>query len=101
MGRQSDELKDYYTVEELAGLLRVTDKVIHNMARAGELAHYMVGRVMRFRREDVEALLSSMKMVVQQGAAKQPVKCMKPIKPLIIGLGCIVAAAAWKWKKRG
>lgn len=52
-----DELKEYYTVEELASLLRVTDVAIEKLAQGGEIAHDVAGAVMRIPRREVEKLL--------------------------------------------
>lgn len=92
MGRRSDQMKEYYTANELARLLRVTDKVIYQMARAGELAHDVAGRVMRFHRADVEHLLPN-------EAAGEPAPRPAPgRKKIAFGvLGCaVLGALAWQ-----
>lgn len=49
--------QEFYTVKELADLLRVTEMTIYRWVKRGELAAYQIGRVMRFRRDDIEAFL--------------------------------------------
>jgi len=105
MGRRSDEMKDYYTAGELAALMRVADKVIYEMARAGKLAHHMAGQVMRFRRADVEPLLTARVDTTESEAA--PEQAPGPIpapgrKKMALGvLGCaVLAAIAWQRARR-
>ena len=52
-----DELKEYYTVEELAALLRVTDAAIEKWEQGGEIVGDAFGAMTRFPRREVEKLL--------------------------------------------
>ena len=52
-----DELKEYYTVEELAALLRVTNAAIEKWYQGGEIAGDAFGAMTRFPRREVEKLL--------------------------------------------
>ncbi len=49
--------QEFYTVKELAKLLRVTEMTIYRLVKRGEIATYHIGRVMRFRRDDIEGFL--------------------------------------------
>ena len=49
--------QEFYTVKELAKLLRVTEMTIYRWVKHRELVAYQIGRVMRFRRDDIEAFL--------------------------------------------
>ena len=49
--------QEFYTVKELAELLRVTEMTIYRLVKRGEIAAHHIGRVMRFRRVDIEAFL--------------------------------------------
>lgn len=51
----------FYTAQELAQLLRVTENTIYRMAKRGQLPFYCIGRAIRFRRRDVETYLQSVK----------------------------------------
>ena len=58
MGDAMAELpQEFYTVKELAKLLRVTEMTIYRLVKRGEIATYHIGRVMRFRRDDIEGFL--------------------------------------------
>lgn len=53
--------QEFYTVRELAKLLRLNPQTIYRIERRGELKGYMVGRAKRFRRTDIEAFLARCK----------------------------------------
>ena len=46
------------SADEAAAYLGVSLSTIHRLTRAGELAHVRVGRLIRFRREDLDAFLA-------------------------------------------
>lgn len=52
-----DDLKEYYTVGELAAVLRMTDVAIEKLAHGGEIAHDIVGAAIRIPRHEAEKLL--------------------------------------------
>jgi excisionase family DNA binding protein len=60
---KSKAAPEFYTTQELAEKLRVAKITIYRMADRGELPPYNIGRVRRFRREDVEAFLERCKGV--------------------------------------
>ena len=45
------------TVKEVAEWLRVTPITVHRMVKQGRLKVYHIGKQLRFRREDIDALL--------------------------------------------
>ena len=54
--------KEFYTVKELAELLAVNPMTVYRMVDRGELpVHIIGGRTKRFRREDIEKYLQSVK----------------------------------------
>jgi excisionase family DNA binding protein len=83
-----DELKEYYTVEELAALLRVTDAVIEKLAHGGEIAHDIVDAAIRIPRHEAEKLLGKRRRVKIRRAG-------------FAGLGLLVAVAGalFAWQK--
>jgi excisionase family DNA binding protein len=50
---------EFYTVGQLAELLQLTPMTIYRMVRRGELACHAIGRIKRFRRDDVETFLEN------------------------------------------
>ncbi len=49
-------MQEFYTVEELAELLRVKPVTIYRMHKRGELKGIRIGRVLRFPREEVDRI---------------------------------------------
>ena len=85
-----DELKEYYTVEELATVLRVTDAAIEKLVQAGELAADIGEAALRIPREEAEKLIGKRNRVKLRRAG-------------LAGLGFLAAVAgvaAWKMKRR-
>lgn len=54
-------LKEFYTAQELAAILEVNPRTILRLEQRGELKSHRIGRVKRFRREDIEAYLKKSK----------------------------------------
>ena len=53
--------REFYTAQELAQMLRVTEMTIYRMAKRGQLPFYSIGRSVRFRAHEVEAFLQAAK----------------------------------------
>lgn len=53
--------REFYTAQELAQMLRVTEMTIYRMAKRGQLPFYSIGRSMRFRAAEVEEFLRAAK----------------------------------------
>jgi excisionase family DNA binding protein len=51
------EAREFYTVAQLADVLQLNGMTIYRMVKTGDLPCYMLGRIMRFRRDDIEAFL--------------------------------------------
>lgn len=58
---------DFLTVNEVADLLKVSDKTVRRLATRGELPSFRVGAQLRFRRADIEAWVDA-----QQAPAARP-----------------------------
>jgi excisionase family DNA binding protein len=54
---QNEEVREFYTVAQLADLLQVTEMTIYRMVNRAELTCHSIGRVKRFRHRDVEEFL--------------------------------------------
>ncbi len=49
--------REFYTVAQLADLLQLNEMTIYRIIKAGELRYHQIGRMMRFRDDDVEEFL--------------------------------------------
>lgn len=56
-GKENAPNPEFYTVAQLARLLQLTEMTIYRMVHRGDLPCYSIGRVKRFRQNDVEAFL--------------------------------------------
>ena len=54
--------KEFYSREELAELLSVVPRTIDRWTKSGDLKAYKLGRVVRFRRDDIESFLKESKI---------------------------------------
>jgi excisionase family DNA binding protein len=50
-----DKSEKFLTVFDVASLLNVRPSTVYQWASSGELPHYRLGRIVRFKRKDVEA----------------------------------------------
>ena len=57
----------FYTVSDLAKFLRLNPMTIYRFAKAGELPYYSLGRVMRFRRNEIEQYLRGVRVPGRNG----------------------------------
>jgi len=57
----------FYTLKELAALLKVADKTIYSMARDGQLPGFKVRGQWRFARKDIEAWIEEQKEMRMRG----------------------------------
>ena len=59
---------EFYTVSQLAKLLQLTEMTIYRMVNRGDLPCYCIGRIKRFRLDDIEKFLKTCRVP----ASKQP-----------------------------
>ena len=57
--RQENAGGDFLTRLEVAGILRVTTKTVSRMTKAGVLPSLSIGRLVRYRRDDVLAAMEA------------------------------------------
>ncbi len=50
-----DESERFWTVLDVASLLSVRPSTVYQWASLGEIPHYRLGRIVRFKRKDLEA----------------------------------------------
>jgi len=58
---------EFYTVAQLARLLQLTNMTIYRMVHRGDLACHSIGRVKRFRLNDVEEFLRRSRVPAAKG----------------------------------
>jgi excisionase family DNA binding protein len=65
---QNEQPREFYTVSQLADLLQLTEMTIYRMVNRGDLPCYAIGRVKRFRHNDIEQFLESRRVPVTQAS---------------------------------
>ena len=85
-----DELKEYYTVQELSSLIKVTETTIEALAHGGEIAHEIVDAVIHIPRREVEKLLDK----------RHRAKLRRAGLTVCGVLAALAGAALWQKRKR-
>ncbi|MGB9628015.1 MAG: helix-turn-helix domain-containing protein [Thermodesulfobacteriota bacterium] len=50
-----DKSEKFLTVLDVASILSVKQSTVYQWAKSGEITHYRLGRIVRFKRKDLEA----------------------------------------------
>ena len=66
-GRTERGDSPFYTVSDLAKYLQLNPMTIYRLVKAGELPYYSLGRVMRFRRNEIEQYLRGVRVPGRNG----------------------------------
>jgi excisionase family DNA binding protein len=69
--RDAVQVREFYTVSQLADLLQLTEMTIYRMVNRAELPCYAIGRVKRFRHRDIEEFLDSCRIPAATQAQPQ------------------------------
>ena len=70
LGMAANGMLEFYTVSQLAKLLQLTPMTIYRMVQRGSLPCHSIGRVKRFRRDDVELFLKQSRVPGRSGAVR-------------------------------
>jgi len=61
--------REFYTVSQLADLLQINEMTIYRMVKGGDLPCHLIGRIMRFRHDDVEGFLKQHRVPMRRKKA--------------------------------
>jgi excisionase family DNA binding protein len=64
--------REFYTVSQLAELLRLNEMTIYRMVKRGALPCYVIGRTKRFKRGEVDEFLESCRSKVRRKTRAKP-----------------------------
>jgi len=53
--QSSIDTENFLTVPDVASILSVKQSTVYQWAKSGEIPHYKLGRIVRFKRKDLEA----------------------------------------------
>ena len=52
-------MKEFLTIDELSEYLSIKRSTLYSMVESGEITHYRVGRLIRFKKQDIDAWMES------------------------------------------
>ena len=52
-------MKEFLTINELSEYLSIKTSTLYSMVESGEITHYRVGRLIRFKKQDVDAWMEN------------------------------------------
>jgi excisionase family DNA binding protein len=52
-------LKEFLTIDDVSEYLSIKRSTLYSMVESGEIAHYRVGRLIRFKKQDVDVWMES------------------------------------------
>jgi excisionase family DNA binding protein len=99
-GRAVAMAKEYVNIEELSEYLGIKKSTLYGMVEKGELPHYRIGRLIRFKRDDMDSWIERHRreIVVPE---KRATEIMKKVKNRTIDVDRIVKKAIEGVKNRG
>jgi excisionase family DNA binding protein len=64
---------EYLKIEDISAYLNIKSKTLYAMVESGDIPHYRVGRLIRFKREDVDLWMEAKKVICShpQGKSKR------------------------------
>ncbi len=75
-----DKIENFLTVLEVPSLLSVKPSTVYQRASSGEIPHYRLGRILRFKRKDLEAWIEGHrkeKMIGEQRKAREILRSLR------------------------
>jgi len=90
------EDKVYLTVKEVSEYLKIKIKTLYAMASAGEIPHYRIGRLLRFKKQDVDAWIETKKVTAPSHQPSKKMPARKKISDVYRIISDVVDAANGK-----
>ncbi len=61
--RDNRIFNEYLKIEDISAYLNVKTKTLYAMVESGDIPHYRIGRLIRFKREDVDLWMEAKKVL--------------------------------------
>ncbi|MEI6608874.1 MAG: helix-turn-helix domain-containing protein [Deltaproteobacteria bacterium] len=68
---------EYLKIEDISDYLNIKKKTLYAMVESGEIPHFRIGRLIRFKRDDVDLWMEAKKVI----GSNQTVKPKRLFKP--------------------
>ena len=56
---------EFLKIEDISAYLNIKTKTLYAMVESGDIPHYRIGRLIRFKREDVDLWMEAKKVIVR------------------------------------
>ena len=61
--REYRNFNEYLKIEDISAYLNIKTKTLYAMVESGDIPHYRIGRLIRFKREDVDSWMEAKKVM--------------------------------------
>jgi excisionase family DNA binding protein len=61
--REYRSFNEYLKIEDISAYLNIKTKTLYAMVESGDIPHYRIGRLIRFKREDVDLWMEAKKVM--------------------------------------
>jgi len=93
-------LKEFLTIDELSEYLSIKRSTLYSMVESGEITHYRVGRLIRFKKQDVDVWMEGHRRE-ENSADKKAKVILKAINRPFAGIDRIVKKTIAEVKGNG
>ena len=77
--QETRNFHEYLKIEDISAYLNIKSKTLYAMVESGDIPHYRIGRLIRFKREDVDLWMEAKKVIRSNpmGKAKRAIRPSK------------------------
>ena len=61
--QETRNFHEYLKIEDISAYLNIKSKTLYAMVESGDIPHYRIGRLIRFKREDVDLWMEAKKVI--------------------------------------
>lgn len=99
LGHKVEGVKVFWTVPEVAEYLSVKPSTVYSWVRRNELSHYKIGRIVRFKKEDIDLWMEGHRKE-KDGAGKRAKAILRDIRRPVRNIDQLVRKSIAEVKKR-
>ena len=61
--QETQNCHEYLKIEDISAYLNIKSKTLYAMVESGDIPHYKIGRLIRFKKEDVDLWMETKKVI--------------------------------------